>query len=49
MLIVEQNKESPGCDGCREPRIPLCVEYCKEDKDQAVILEDYRKRKTMTR
>jgi hypothetical protein len=49
VLIVEENKESPACDGCEEPKIPPCVEYCKGGKDLAVILEDYRKRKTMTR
>lgn len=43
VLLVEENDgESKACDFCREEKVPLCVQYCKEKEELLKMIGELR-------
>jgi Fe-S-cluster-containing hydrogenase component 2 len=41
LLSEKDDGDTMACDGCRELRVPLCLEYCTKKDDLKKILGDF--------
>ena len=40
-IMEESDSRIMACDGCRKRNVPLCVQYCQNSQELALILEEF--------
>lgn len=44
-IVIESDGKSIACDGCKDFKVPICMEYCKERDDLEKILKEFLERR----
>lgn len=45
-ILEERQGNRYACDGCKELKVPLCVQYCKEEETLKQFIKDVLKKKS---